>query len=282
MNGRHLYRRIVSLVMMTSTFLAALIALIPLFLILAHLVNKGIGAINLDFLTHLPQPVGETGGGMANAIVGTLILIGLACSIALPIGIMGGIYLAEFGKNKLGFIVRFTADMLNGTPSIVIGIFVYGLIVIRMGHFSTLAGGIALGILMIPMIMRNTEEMLKLVPSSLKEAALALGLPYWKTLSHVVLKTARNGIITGILLAIARIAGETAPLLFTSLGNQFWNTRLDEPIAALPLQIFTYAISPFEDWQRQAWAGALVLIGIILFFNVGSRVIIRNRLARRR
>lgn len=282
MNSRNLRRRMMNWIMIGATILSAVIALIPLFLILTHLVNKGIGAINLDFFTKLPQPVGEAGGGMVNAIIGTLLLIGLACLVAIPIGILGGIYLAEFGKKRLGAIVRFTADMLNGIPSIVIGIFVYGLFVVYMGHFSALAGGVALGILMIPMIMRNTEEMLKLVPHSLREGALALGVPYWRTIIRVVLATARGGIITGILLAVARVAGETAPLLFTALGNQFWSTRLDEPIAALPLQIFTYAISPFEDWQKLAWAGALVLIGIILLLNIGARFIIRHRLMARK
>lgn len=277
MNWNYLRRKLFNMVMIFLATLSACVALIPLFLILFQLFREGLCGMDLDFFTHLPRPTGEPGGGMANAICGTLILVGMACLMALPFGLLGGIYLAEFGDNKWGQIVRFAADILNGIPSIVIGIFVYGLIVLPMGRFSAFAGSAALGIIMIPIVMRNTEEMLKLVPKNLREAALALGLPYWKTVLHVVLTTARGGIITGILLAVARIIGETAPLLFTTLGNQFWSTRLDEPIAALSLQIFTYAISPFEDWQRQAWVGSLVLIGIVIVFNIGSRIIFKTR-----
>ncbi|MBI4211164.1 MAG: phosphate ABC transporter permease PstA [Deltaproteobacteria bacterium] len=256
---------------------AALIALVPLILIFVHLISKGFGSLNLAFFTDLPRPVGEPGGGMANAILGSCVLIGIASLIGFPIGIFGGMYLSEFGKTKFGDTVRFSADMLSGTPSIVIGIFVYALIVLRTKNFSALAGGVALGIMMVPTIMRTTETMLDLVPRMLREGALALGIPYWKTLLAVVFKTARSGIVTGALLAIARVAGETAPLLFTALGNQFWSTSLNEPIAALPLQIFQYASSPFEVWQEQAWAGALVLIGLVFILNVTARIAFRRK-----
>lgn len=268
--------------MMGGTALAVLLGLIPLFLILADLLKLGFGSVNLEFFTHLPIPVGEVGGGMANAIVGSGLMIGVACVLALPVGLLGGLYLAEYGRGRLGSFIRFMADMLSGLPSIVIGIFVYSVVVVPMGHFSGLAGGVSLGIIMMPMIMRQTEEMLKLVPHSLREASLALGVPYWKTLFRVVFVTARGGILTGVLLAIARVSGETAPLLFTALGNQFWNLKLDQPMAALPLQIFTYAISPFEDWQRQAWAGALVLMGLVMLLNLISRFAMNSRLLRKR
>ncbi len=274
-------RQWVSHLISASTFLASLIAIVPLFFILFHILTKGIGSLNLDFFLHLPRPVGETGGGMANAIMGTLILIGLASCLGLPIGILGGVYLTEFGGKKSAALVRYFADLLNGTPSIVIGIFAYSLIVRPTKQFSALAGGFALGVMMIPIIIRTTETMLHLVPQTLREASLALGIPYWRTLISVVLKTAKAGIITGILLAVARVAGESAPLLFTALGNQFWSTKLNEPIAALPLQIFTYAISPFEDWQRQAWAGALILIALVLVINISSRLFFKQRRLRR-
>lgn len=277
MTHSYTLRKAVNTVMLGSTFFAALVSLIPLFLILFHLIGKGAHAINWDLFTQLPVPVGEMGGGMANGMLGSLLLIGIACLIGLPIGILGGIYLAEFGGQRLAALLRFTADILNGTPSIVIGLFAYTLIVLPMKGFSALAGGVALGIMMIPTIMRTTEEMLRLVPTALREGAYALGIPYWRTMVSVVLKTARSGIITGILLSVARISGETAPLLFTALGNQFWSTSLGEPIAALPLQIFTYATSPFESWQSQAWAGALTLITMILLFNIGARLFIRQR-----
>lgn len=277
MTRSYTLRKAVNTVMLGSTFVAAFVSLIPLFLILFHLIGKGAHAINWDLFTQLPVPVGEMGGGMANGMLGSLLLIGIACLIGLPIGILGGIYLAEFGGQRLAALLRFTADILNGTPSIVIGLFAYTLIVLPMKGFSALAGGVALGIMMIPTIMRTTEEMLRLVPTALREGAYALGIPYWRTMVSVVLKTARSGIITGILLSVARISGETAPLLFTALGNQFWSTSLGEPIAALPLQIFTYATSPFESWQSQAWAGALTLITMILLFNIGARLFIRQR-----
>ena len=279
---RYRYRRIVNVIMSGLMFLSSIIAIIPLFIILLYLLSKGLGSLNLGFFTELPRPVGEVGGGMANAIIGTMILIGLACFVGLPVGILGGIYLAEFGKTKISDFVRFTSDILSGTPSIVIGVFIYAMLVLPFRQFSAIAGGVALGIMMVPTVMRTTEEMMKLVPQSLREGSLALGVSYWRTLLSVVLKTARGGIVTGILLAISRIAGETAPLLFTALGNQFWSVNLTNPIAALPLQIFTFAISPYEDWQKQSWAGALVLIFMVLLLNIGSRFFIRSRLGRRR
>ena len=275
---RHWTNRIMTSLM----FAATLIALIPLFFILNHLILKGFGSINFHFFTELPKPVGETGGGMANAMLGSLLLMSLACLIGLPFGLLGGIYLSEFGKNKWGNTVRFMADMLNGTPSIVIGIFVYAIMVLPMKHFSALAGGVALGIMMIPTILRTTETMMLLVPQSLREGGLALGIPFWRTLLSIVFTTARGGIMTGILLSIARISGETAPLLFTALGNQFWAYNLNEPISALPLQIFNYAISPFEEWHRQAWAGALVLIGFIFILNIASQTLVKNSLTQKR
>lgn len=276
----HLKRRLINVAALSLMVVAAITVIVPLCLILYNLLSNGIQALNMDFFTQMPKPVGEAGGGMSNAIVGTLVLLGLANLIGLPIGIFGGLYLAEFKETKLTLAIRFTSDILNGTPSIVIGIFIYTIIVLPMKQFSALAGGVALGIMMIPVVMRTTEEMLKMVPRSLREAGLALGLPYWRVLLFIILKSARSGIITGILLAISRIAGETAPLLFTALGNQFWSTSLDRPIAALPLQIFIYAVSPFDEWQQQAWAGALTLIGLILVLNISARIIVRNRFKR--
>lgn len=255
----------------------AIAVVAPLALVLGHLLVSGAGAINIDFFTHLPKPVGEVGGGMANAIAGTLILIGMAALIGVPIGVLGGVYLSEYGGNRLSGAVRFTADILNGVPSIVWGIVVYALVVIPTRGFSAYSGGMVLGFMMIPLVIRTTEEVLVLVPGIYREAALALGIPRWKVIWHVVMKTALKGIITGILLALARVAGETAPLLFTAFGNRFWNTDLSQPIAALPLQIFTYAISPYEDWHRQAWAGALVLLLMILTLNIGVRILTRGR-----
>jgi phosphate transport system permease protein len=238
--------------------------IVPLFLILGFLVAKGIGSVNWAFLAHTPKPVGETGGGMSNAIVGTFMILGIASLIGIPWGIAGGIYLSEYGRNTFGNVIRFTADVLNGVPSIVTGIAVYGLVVMAQRHFSAFAGGIALGIMMIPIIIRATEEMLLMVPQTIREAALGLGIPQWRTTLSVTLRTATSGVITGIMLAFARVAGETAPLLFTAFGNQFWNLSLNQPTAALSLQVYTYAISPYEDWHRMAWAGALVLIVMII------------------
>jgi phosphate transport system permease protein len=244
--------------------LAALIVTVPLFLILGTVVYRGIGQLNWTFLTHIPNGPGEEGGGMANAIGGSLMLLGVASMIGVPLGIGTGVFLAEYGRNRWGNIVRFTADVLNGVPSIVIGLTAYALVVLVQKHFSMLAGSVALGIMMIPTISRTTEEVLLLVPQSIREAALGLGIPKWRTILSVVLRTASSGIITSIMLAFARIAGETAPLMFTAFGNQYWNLRLDQPTAALPLQIFSYAVMPYDQAHAQAWTGALVLISIIM------------------
>jgi phosphate transport system permease protein len=245
--------------------------------IFAYLVVRGAGALNPAFLTQIPRPVGEPGGGMANAIAGSIIILGVASAFGVPIGIAAGIYLAEYGRNRLGKLVRFTADVLNGVPSIVVGLAAYALVVVAQRHFSALSGGVALAIMMIPTVTRSTEEMLLVVPQAVREAALGLGIPPWRTVVSIILPTARSGIITGVMLAFARVAGETAPLLFTAFGNQFWSFRLKEPIAALPLQIFSYAISPFEEWHRQAWAGALVLVILI----VGTSTLVRFVFLRR-
>ena len=252
-------------------FLFAILTIIPLISIFAFVITKGVTSINLDFFTHLPKPVGEPGGGMANAIVGTLLLVSLACLWAIPVGILAGVYMVEFAGPRIASTIRFTADVLSGIPSIVIGVFAYSLMVLPMRSFSTISGAFALGFMLIPTVLRTTEEMIKLVPQTLREGALALGISRFKTTIHIVLSTTLPGIITGTLLGVARIAGETAPLLFTAFGNRVWSTNLFEPIAALPLQIFVYAISPFEDWQRQAWAGALVLIMMVFVLSVVSR-----------
>ncbi len=258
------YRRVMNAAAIAASGAAALLVLAPLFLILGLLVVKGVGSVNWAFLTHIPVPVGEKGGGMANAIVGTFIILGIASLIGVPWGIAGGIYLSEYGRNRFGNVIRFTADVLNGVPSIVTGIAVYGLVVVVQRHFSALAGGIALGIMMIPIIVRATEEMLLMVPQTIREASLGLGVPQWRTTLSVTLRTATSGVITGVMLAFARVAGETAPLLFTAFGNQFWNLKISQPTAALSLQVYTYAISPYQDWHRMAWAGALVLIVMII------------------
>jgi len=278
---RSIARRLLSVVMSGLTFLAAIVVICPLLLILGFLVYQGISAINVDFFIHLPKPVGEPGGGVANAIVGSLIMIGLAVCVGLPIGILGGVYLAESRDPRLPWIVRFIADVLNGVPSIVFGIFAYTIIVLPMRRFSALAGGFALGIIMVPIVLRTTEEMVRLVPNSLREAGLGLGLPRWKVTLRIVLPVARAGIITGVMVAVARIAGETAPLLFTALGNRFWHQGLDQPIAALPLQIYAYAIAPYDDWHRQAWAAALVLITLVFIASLAARLATRGRVATR-
>lgn len=245
--------------------LSTILVILPLVAIFIYLIYKGASSLNLDFFTQIPKPVGETGGGMANAIVGSITLLALASLIGVPIGIGGGIYLAEFGRGtKLANAIRFTADVLNGVPSIVMGLAAYALIVVPQHHYSALAGGVALGIMMIPTICRTTEEMLLMVPHAVREAALGLGVPNWRSVLAITVKTASPGIITGCMLAFARVAGETAPLIFTALGNDFWSTSLNEPIAALPLQIWIYAQSPYDDWHRLAWAGALVLIVLIV------------------
>jgi phosphate transport system permease protein len=256
---------------------ATIAALTPLVMVLYYVARQGLPALNLAFLTRLPRPVGEAGGGMANAIIGTLVLIGLASAVGLPLGLLGGLYLAEFGRNRFGGGVRFAADVLSGVPSIVIGVFIYAVVVAPMKHFSALAGGAALGVMMIPAVMRTTEELVRLVPMSQREAALALGAARWQTVLKVVLLAARAGVITGVLLAVARIAGETAPLLLTALGNRFWSVSLDQPIASLPVQIYTYAISPYDDWHAQAWAGALVLVGMVVLLSIAARYATKGR-----
>ena len=270
-------KKFISAIMMSLTFVAALVAIVPLVLIFYYTISKGITYLNFSFFTAMPKPVGELGGGMANAIVGTLILIGIGGSIGVPVGIMTGIYLSEFGKNKFGNIVRFLTDVLSGIPSIVVGVVAYTLVVVPMKHFSAFAGGIALGILMIPTIIRTTEEMLKLVPHTLREGGLALGIPKWKTTINIVLRTAWKGIATGVLLGLSRAAGETAPLLFTALGNRFWSTNIGQPIASLTVYIYDYAKSPFEDWNQQAWTAALVLIMLISILSLLFRIVTRSK-----
>lgn len=255
---------------------ATILVIVPLAVIFAELIYKGLSSLNWDFFTKVPAPEGETGGGMANAIVGSFILVLLAVLIGVPVGVLGGIYLSEFGAPRLNGAVRFAADILNGTPSIVWGIVVYALVVVPMKGASAYAGGLALGLIMIPLVIRTTEQMLALVPASYREAALALGIPKWKSVLHVVLKTAGKGIVTGVLLACARVAGETAPLLFTASGNQFWSHSLSEPVASLPRQIYTYAKAPYGDWHRQAWAGALVLVLFVFAFSALVRLLTRG------
>jgi len=270
-------KKITNFIMMSLTFVAALAAIIPLIFIFYYTISKGITYLNVDFFIAMPKPVGEPGGGMANAIVGTLILIGIGGVIGIPVGIMTGTYLSEFGHNKFGYVVRFLTDVLSGIPSIVVGVVAYTMVVMPMKHFSAIAGGIALGILMIPTITRTTEEMIKLVPQTLREAGLALGIPKWKTTLAIVLKSAWKGIATGVLLGLSRAAGETAPLLFTALGNRFWSTNIGQPIASLTVYIYDYAKSPFEDWNQQAWTAALVLILLISLLSLLFRIITRSK-----
>jgi phosphate transport system permease protein len=255
----------------------SVVVVCTLIAIFAYLVLKGAGSLNWSFLTQTPKPVGEVGGGMANALVGSIMILGIASLFGVPVGIGAGIYLAEYGRNRLGQLVRFTSDVLNGVPSIVIGLVAYGLVVIPQRHFSAFAGGVALAIMMVPTVTRTTEQMLLLVPQAVREAAFGLGIPQWRTTISITLATARGGIITGVMLAFARVAGETAPLMFTAFGNQFWSFSAREPIAALPLQIFTYAITPYDDWHRQAWAGALTLVILI----VGTTTLVRFVFMRR-
>lgn len=270
---RHLTDRVM-------TFLcgaAAIVAFVPLFSLLIYVASQGLRRFDWNFFTHLPAPVGDPGGGMANAVLGTITLVAIAGCVGIPVGLFSGIYLAEFGKrSKFATVVRFTADVLSGVPSIVIGIVAYHLVVRPMGHFSAYAGGIALGFMMIPMVTRTTEELVKLIPLSVRESALALGIPQWKTILRVVVATARNGILTGVLLSIARVAGETAPLLFTSFNNQYWSLNPNQPTAALTVQVFTYAISPFDDWHAQAWTGALALLLLVLGINLAARRLFKN------
>jgi phosphate transport system permease protein len=259
------WRYVVNHLVTGLAVLSTLLVIAPLVAILIYLIYKGASSLNLAFFTHIPAPVGEPGGGMANAIVGSGIVLGLASLMGIPVGIAAGVYLAEFGRGRLlATAIRFTADVLNGVPSIVMGIAIYSLIVMQQHHFSAFSGGVALAIMMVPTIARTTEEMLATVPHAIREAALGLGVPKWRTVLSVSLKTASPGIITGCMLAFARVAGETAPLLFTALGNQFWSYKLTEPIAALPLQIYVYALSPYDEWHRLAWAGSLVLIVMIM------------------
>jgi phosphate transport system permease protein len=271
-----LRRRVTDHAMTSVAALTVLVVLLPLFAIFTYLIYKGIGSINLAFLTQTPKPVGEPGGGMANAIVGSMVILSIASVIGVPLGIGAGIFLSEYGRNRSGDIVRFVSDVLNGVPSIVVGIVAYGLVVMRQKHFSALAGGVALAIMMIPTIARTTEQMLLLVPQATREAAYGLGVSRWRTTLSITLRTAASGVITGVMLAFARVAGETAPLLFTAFGNQYWNWRTDQPTAALSLQIFTYAISPFDEWHRQAWAGALVLIVLIVGAVAAVRLAVRH------
>ncbi len=274
-------RRVINRVMDGVTFLAAMLSILPLLLILGFLVYQGASSLSLELFTELPRPVGEPGGGFANAIVGTLIVMGLASCVGLPLGILGGIYVAESRDPRVPWVVRFVADVLNGVPSIVFGIFAYTILVHPMRRFSALAGGVALGLIMVPIVLRTTEEVVRLVPRSVHEAGLGLGLHEWTVMLRIVVPAARAGIITGVMVAIARVAGETAPLLFTALGNRFWHQGLDQPIATLPLQIYAYAISPFDDWHRQAWAGALVLIGLVLLISLAARLTAPRRAAER-
>ncbi len=275
--NRRMLRRLVSNVMVGLMILAVVVALLPLFFILFDLVIQGAGSLSVAFFTKMPAPAGEMGGGVAHAIVGTLLIVGAASLIGLPVGIAAGIYCAEYPGSRLTWTTRFVADVLNGTPSIVVGVFAWAWIVATQKHFSALAGSAALAMLMIPMVLRTTEEMIKLVPNSLREAALALGYPRWRTSLAIVVRTTMPGIVTGSLLAVARIAGETAPLLFTALGSQYMSLDLNQPMAALPLTVFTYATGPFEEWHRYAWAAALVLILVVFVLSVGARLAIRRR-----
>jgi phosphate transport system permease protein len=269
---RLIWRKSLNVFALTLTGVAALAVVSILFLILGYLIYNGGKSLSWDFFTKLPKPVGETGGGMANAIVGSLKLLFLAAVMGVPVGLMAGVYLAEFGGKTFSFVIRYTTDLLNGVPSIVIGIFAYSLVVMPVKHFSALAGGLALGIMVIPITVRSTEQFLRSVPGALREGAMALGASKWKTVATVILPAAKGGIITGVLLALARVAGETAPLLFTAFGNRFWSPGLSQPISSLPVMIYTYAIAPYDDWHRQAWAAGLVLLGLVLVANVGTRL----------
>jgi phosphate transport system permease protein len=279
MNARLRWRKLVSAFMLTMTGVCALVAVSVLFFILGYLVFHGGRSISWDFFTKLPTPVGETGGGMANAIVGSAKLLFLASLFGVPIGFFGAIYLAEFSGAKTAFVVRYAADLLNGVPSIVIGIFAYALVVLPFKHFSAYAGGFALGVMMIPITLRSTEEFLLGVPNTLREAAMALGASKWKTIATVIVPAAYRGILTSVLLAFARVAGETAPLLFTAFGNRYWSPGFNHPIESLPHMVYIYAISPYEDWQRQAWAAGLVLLGLILIVNIVARFILARGVA---
>ena len=279
MNSHLRWRKFVSGFMLTMTGVCAFVAVSVLFFILGYLVFHGGTSVSWNFFTKLPAPVGESGGGMANAIVGSAKLLLLASLIGVPVGFFGAIYLAEFSGGTTAFVIRYAADLLNGVPSIVVGIFAYGLLVLPFKHFSTVAGGFALGLMMIPVTLRSTEEFLRVVPRALREAAMALGASKWKTVATVIVPAAYRGILTAVLLAFARVAGETAPLLFTAFGNRFWSPGWDQPTASLPVMIFTYAIAPYEDWHRQAWAAGLVLLGLILVINIIARSILSRGIA---
>ena len=274
---RLMWRKFLNIVMLTLTGVAALAVVSVLFMILGYLIWNGGKSLNWDFFTKLPKPVGEVGGGMANAIVGSLTRLLLAAVMGLPVGLMAGVYLAEFSGKTFAFIIRYTTDLLNGVPSIVIGIFAYSLIVLPVKHFSTWAGGVALAAMVIPITVRATEEFLRAVPVSLREGAMALGASKWRTIATVILPAASAGVITGMLLALARVAGETAPLLFTAFSNRYWSPGWQQPIASLPVMIYTYAIAPYEDWHRQAWAAGLVLLGLVLVANLGCRLVLNRR-----
>ncbi|SNB44863.1 phosphate ABC transporter permease PstA [Geobacter sp. DSM 9736] len=270
-------RKLGSMLMTLLMMLSTVAVLIPLGLIFAHIMKMGLDSITLDFFTEIPRPTGEAGGGMANGIAGSAIVVGLASFLGVPVGVLGAIYLSEYGGNRISTAIRFAADILSGIPSIITGMVAYALIVVPMKGFSAWAGAAALSLIMVPIVLRTTEEQLKMVPDSLREASLALGIPLWRTTLKVTLRSALTGVVTGILLALARIAGETAPLLFTSLGNQFWGTSLAQPMAALPLQIFNFAISPYEDWHKLAWGGALVLVTLMFGINLSARYFGRSK-----
>ena len=272
-------RRIVNLVMLGLTAVCAVATVTALLFILGYLVYQGGSSLSLAFFTRLPAPVGEIGGGMANALLGSAKLLGIAAVIGIPLGFMAGLYIAEFASPAPAFALRYATDLLNGVPSIVIGIFAYAVVVLPMRHFSTLAGGVALAIMMLPVTVRGTEEFLRAVPRPFREASLALGASRWTTIARVVVPAASRGILTAVMLGLARVAGETAPLLFTALNNRFWSRGLTEPTASLPVMIFTYAIAPYEDWHRQAWAAALVLLVLVLAANVGARLVVRRPVA---
>ena len=277
MFSRYARRKFTDVLVRSACVAAAVLALIPLVSVLYYVTSRGIGGISLAFFSELPKPVGESGGGMANALVGTCKLVFLACLFGIPPGVLAGMYLAEFGHSRFGKWVRFSADVMSGVPSITVGIFVYSLVVLQTKHFSAFAGGVALSVLMLPTVTRTTEELLKLVPESLREAALGLGVPKWRATLSVMLRTAAPGIATGVMLAVARVAGETAPLLFTAFSNPFWSSGLNEPTSSLPVNIYNYAVSPYEEWHRQAWAAALVLLLLVLLLNVSARLLVRQR-----
>jgi phosphate transport system permease protein len=272
-----LRRKLVNFAMCGALGLLACLAILPLLGVFLHVLREGAGGLSWDFFTELPKPVGETGGGMANALVGTVLLVAMAGLLGVPWGIAAGVYLSEYGTGKLARFLRLSTDLMTSVPSIIVGIFAYAVVVLPMGRFSAHAGAFALAVIMIPIIARTTEELLRLVPDHVREAGLALGIPRWKVVLRIVVLGSRGGLATGVILAVARVSGETAPLLFTAFGNRFWAHGLDQPIASLPVQIYTYAISPYEEWHRQAWAGALVLVVFVLFLNLGTRLLLRRR-----